>query len=582
MLKKTVYVNASGDIIREDNVLVNEDTGEIFDSETGDILHAREVEAVTIESESDSEEPYEKEIKHLPSALPTPMPAPLPTPSRLPTPNSSNVNVTKTVKEPESIKRPIPIPSTTTIPVLKEETPNISREEVEEKAKPSPLPAPSENALLKVEQKEESIIAPSSPMPAPSSAVEEKPHIQDNGKPEERALADSGIQVDNEEYFNDYENFEPQEIEDDEDYEVFPSISSEDGEGNLKEKIRKSKWEAGGRPSENKAKIPEIINIESWTEDTSSDPHIGLGSENDITSKENKPKVNRKIVLNERDYIMMSFMTRYRYCYSDQLSRLVGAENKDVRARLSKLEKEGYIRREVITRGQDLWLTRKAGLQMIGSPYAAIGKGQVSTLYIQHTIGVGNLGVELEMLGEGKNILGEPDFPKTNRYPYGIYNPDEAPSLTGEMTITEREIRSANRVLKGGNTVTTLDLKNKVENVLSKPEPVERLEGNEWMFVVYGKGEHFPDLVIHRDRDADGKPQHIAVELELTAKDLPSWRRILKWYKEYGIMYSKVYYFTHNRTIATRLNKVIEELKMEDFVVVRKYVPANNRGPFWG
>jgi hypothetical protein len=345
-------------------------------------------------------------------------------------------------------------------------------------------------------------------------------------------------------------------------------------------KVRQSKWAAGGRPSEMKAKIPEIITVRDWDNNTEDDPIYGLGSEKE--ENEYKPKTNKKIILNERDFIMMNFMTKHRYCYSEQLARLVSAENKDIRARLARLEKEGYIRRETITRGQDLWLTKKAGLQIIGSPYNAIGKGQVSPAAIQHTIGVGNLAVELEM-GEGaENILGEDDFPKTNRYLYGKYDPDSSPVLLGEMTISEREIRSANRVLRGGNNETTIDLKYKVQAAAADFSAPERLEGNEWMFAVYSKGEHFPDLVVSRPRDEQGKPQHIAIELELTAKDLPSWRRILKWYQQDGVMFSKVYYFTHVRTIATRVQKVVDELGLTDRVILRKYIPRNNRGPFWG
>lgn len=343
---------------------------------------------------------------------------------------------------------------------------------------------------------------------------------------------------------------------------------------------KEPRWSAGGRPSENKTKIPETITAREWDDNTEDDPVYGLGAEKE--KEEFKPKTNKKIVLNERDYIMMAFMAKHKYCYSDQLARLVKAENKDVRARLTKLEKEGYIRREIITRGQDLWLPKKAGLQMIGSPYAPIQKGQIPPSAIQHTIGVGNIAVELEM-GEGaENILGEKDFPKMNRYQYGKYDPSVFPSEYGEMTISEKEIRSSNRVLRGGNQTTTLDLREEVKAALYDTSAPERLEGNEWMFVVYSKGEHFPDLVVSRPRTDTGKPQHLAIELELTAKDLPSWRRILKWYRDDGVMFDKVYYFTHSRTIATRIKKVVDELDLADFVILRKYIPKNDRGPFWG
>jgi hypothetical protein len=391
----------------------------------------------------------------------------------------------------------------------------------------------------------------------------------------------ANINTDDDEPQNSYEETE-EYSEEPKDLEGYLNGSKQSHEQNheIISKNNQSRWAAGGRPSEMKAKIPEIIAVREWDSNTEDDPIYGLGAEKDEI--EYKPKTNKKIVLNERDFIMMNFMTKHRYCYSDQLSRLVGAENKDVRARLFRLEKEGYIRRETITRGQDLWLTKKAGLQIIGSPYSAIGKGQISPAAIQHTIGVGNLAVELEMGAGAENILGEKDFPKMNRYLYGQYDPDSEPTLFGEMTVSEREIRSSNRVLRGSNNVTPTDLKYKVQTAAADLSAPERLDGNEWMFAVYSKGEHFPDLVVSRPRAEDGSPQHIAIELELTAKDLPSWRRILKWYKQDGIMFSKVYYFTHVRTIATRVQKVVDELDLTDRVILRKYIPRNNRGPFWG
>jgi len=521
--------NSNEDSSSVDNVIIHPETGQKFDASTG--LPIEEAESSPQDVSSNKEETSSVSETHPPvSVLPEPkIKLPEPPENALPKEPSKRTDVISEEKTNNTIPQP---------PRVFPKPEHVEREDVNTSAENDKVSNTRQEAL---------------PVANNQNYLENNAELK-----EERNVAqDTAVSLDN-------------------------PTETESGEKTLKEQIRKSKWEAGGRPSQNKTKIPDNISVRDWDDNTEDDPIYGLGSDNDVKEKKNKPKTNQKLVLNERDYIMMSFMTRYRYCYSDQLARLVGAENKDIRARLTKLEKAGYIRREVITRNQDLWLTRKAGLQIIGSPYAAIQKGQVSTLYIQHTIGVGNLAVELEMGDGGKNILGEEEFPKMNRYPYGMYNPGEEASVLGEMTVTEREIRSANRVLRGGNQETTLDLKYKVEAAVNDTTAPERLEGNEWMFVVYGKGEHVPDLVVHRPRGENGKPAHIAIELELTAKDLPGWRRILKWYKEYGIMYDKVYYFTHSRTIATRLQKVIDELDLAERVIVRKYIPNNNRGPFWG
>jgi hypothetical protein len=120
----------------------------------------------------------------------------------------------------------------------------------------------------------------------------------------------------------------------------------------------------------------------------------------------------------------------------------------------------------------------------------------------------------------------------------------------------------------------------------SRDSAPELEEGNEGLFVVYGAGgkggEHIPDLVVARERDNEGKPQHIAVELELTPKSNADWRKILRNYRDNGDMYSKIYYFTHKRSISTALIKLAEAEGISDRFIVRKYTPVNGRMPFWG
>ena len=104
------------------------------------------------------------------------------------------------------------------------------------------------------------------------------------------------------------------------------------------------------------------------------------------------------------------------------------------------------------------------------------------------------------------------------------------------------------------------------------------------MFVVYvpPTNEHIPDLVVARERAADGHPRHIAIELELTEKPLPEWKRILRWYRNDGDMYEKIYYLTQKRSIAYGLRRADAEVGLGDRLVIRNYVPRHGRTPFWG
>ena len=328
--------------------------------------------------------------------------------------------------------------------------------------------------------------------------------------------------------------------------------------------------------------VPDNIEIEDWTEDISSDPAIGLGSEKDTGIKK-ATRIGKGFAITERDVVIMKFLTRYRYAYPDQIARLVNAEVKDVKARLRRLENEGLIRSEDITAGQSIFLTRKSGLSIIDLDFPEIKKGSVSFITVAHTVGLVNLAVELEMATGGKNILGEDEFPQFNRYPLGIFDPNSEPSLIGEMTVTEREIRRGNKLFRGDKT--TEDMRIIAKSAAEDPNAPELLEGNEGLFVVYGTGkdgEHVPDLVIKRNRGDKSEVKHIAIELELTPKNNSEWSRILRWYRDHGFMYEKIYYFTHKRTIADNIKKVAKDVGIEDKIFVRKYIPQNNRGPFWG
>ena len=340
------------------------------------------------------------------------------------------------------------------------------------------------------------------------------------------------------------------------------------------------------RPSYSK-KAEAVISAEEWTDDESSDTTLGLGAEKD-NSKE-APKYARGFHLTERDIIMMKFLARYRYAYTDQLARLVDTMPRSIISRMSTLAKRGFVRKQPITERQYLWMTTKAGNMLIDNNFGEIKKGAVSYATIAHTIGLANLGVELEREAGGRDILGERDDPDDeafrNRYKLGIWGNEPDDMVLGEMTVTEREIRQSQLRWRGGRS--TAEMRELVEfAVADTEEQQEVLEGNEGLFVVYGQagrdGEHIPDLVVARPRDEEGKPQHLAIELELTSKPLPEWKRILRWYRDNGQMYSKVIYFTHKRSLATALRRADEGVGLGDRLVIRKYIPQNGKMPFWG
>lgn len=340
-------------------------------------------------------------------------------------------------------------------------------------------------------------------------------------------------------------------------------------------------------------KVDSHVEAEEWTDDDSTDTSAGLGGEKDDYKG---AQYSKGFHLTERDVILIRFLARYRYAYVDQLARLVDSTPRTVAARLRKLEERGFIRKELIAGRQYLWVSRKAGNALVDIAFNEIKKGSLSYVTVAHTIGLVNLGVEFEREAGGKDLLGEGkevvdwEMP-FNRWKFGIWgHPDGR--VRGEMTVTEREIRQGQLRWRGGRS--SKEMRELVSLAAANSEPVELEEGQEGLFVIYGQGgaggEHIPDLVVARERDENGRPQHIAIELELTAKTFEEWRKVLRNFRDNGLasedgansgMYSKIVYFTHKRSIANGLRKADEEVGLGDKLVIRKYNPSGNL-PFWG
>lgn len=348
------------------------------------------------------------------------------------------------------------------------------------------------------------------------------------------------------------------------------------------------------RPTVLKAKAG--VKVEDWTNDTTTDTDRGFGAEKETVVE---PELGSGFHLTERDITLIRFLARYRYAYSFQLARLVRTSVKGIRPRLKTLETRGFIRRQVVTGSQHIWLSTKAGNLVADVDLPAIKKSDLSLVTVAHTLGLVNVGIEIETGGE--NLLREEVWPTMNNFDI------RGRPVAGERVITEKEIRAGQQKWRMNRGTT--EMRQVVEQaLLDMGEPVtddetgdyvydeltgevkyvnvpEMIEGNEGLFVIYSPtGEHIPDMVVSRGRDSNGVPINIAIELELHEKTYADWKRILRTYRDYGQMFSKVIYFTHKRNISNQLQKInATDIHLpDDKFIIRKYIPVNGREPFWG
>lgn len=365
------------------------------------------------------------------------------------------------------------------------------------------------------------------------------------------------------------------------------------------------------RPSRLKAK-PNIT-AEEWDMDDKSDVEFGLNSNNDKDAP--VAEVGAGFHLTERDIEIIRYLARYRYAYNFQVARYLDTTPKAINLRLKKLADKGFVRRKRVTGNQYIWLSTKTGNLVADVDLRAVPNNELSFVTMAHTVGLCNIGTELERRAEGgKDLLGEQKYGREWPVRGEVFNLKGEPVI-GVKVLSEKEIRQGQQ--KWRMNRTTAEMREEVERAIREGSPVidektgeivspageqpEMLEGNEGLFVIYGETEHIPDMVIQRGRDEFGNPLNIAIELELTPKTTAEWRKILRIYRDYGIgkMYQKVIYFTHKSQISRLLNKINREdvhLTVDEVIELadgstqvkegqlslRKYTPVNGNVPFWG
>lgn len=289
--------------------------------------------------------------------------------------------------------------------------------------------------------------------------------------------------------------------------------------------------------------------------------------------EDEKPKKKKKdgFRLTPRDVRVIDFLGRYRYATKVQAARLTGTSEAAINARMIRMGHAGFLRKESVANGKGVWTPTREGMGVADLDFAPLGAGRISVVTMAHTLGLANLGVEVEV-GNGAELF---DFP-----------------LDSERVVTERMISSSQLRMRKAREVREADdwvgtwepddlLLRDAEYDPSGDSP-ELVPGNEALFVVtsslYGK-EHVPDMVIPMRRGEDGFSRNVAVELELSPKHHSEWKRILMTYMESDV-FGSVVYFTHKKTIANALLGIADGIGMKN-LIMRKYVPTSEH-LIWG
>lgn len=342
-----------------------------------------------------------------------------------------------------------------------------------------------------------------------------------------------------------------------------------------------------------------LASAEEWDEDPSNDPVHGLGAEGSREVEKEKginPRTgavkNKKknVHLTPRDIQIIRLLGKYRFGYRAQVEAY--CDRSDLSRRLTQLANAGLLRNEKITQNQAVWTPTPAGIDISGLEVPALTHGRITPTTIAHTVGLLNLGIGFEKGDPNNNLLKNPEWPKKWRrepVPGSLsYKLEE-----GETVLTERMIQQSWKRMQSLYDENELR-RQWLDAMAFVPDPSkgdlgafgpEAEEGNEWMFVAQPPFKaHVPDMVLVRPRNADGSSRHVGIELELSSKPFPEWRKILTAYKG-NDMFHTVAYFTHKRSIRNGVLEVNRQhvgLAEGDELLMMKYVPRVDNLPFWG
>lgn len=86
----------------------------------------------------------------------------------------------------------------------------------------------------------------------------------------------------------------------------------------------------------------------------------------------------------------------------------------------------------------------------------------------------------------------------------------------------------------------------------------ETMPGNEYLYILNpnipgSESIIIPDIVLKRDRNEDGSPNNIAVELEIKSGKTQDYEKRFRGYKEDTRVYSKVIYIVEKKSVAKKL-----------------------------
>jgi hypothetical protein len=270
----------------------------------------------------------------------------------------------------------------------------------------------------------------------------------------------------------------------------------------------------------------------------------------------------------QKEREVLEFLAMFRYATDHQLARMFSEAPGTAYNRLKRLRQQGLVIDKKIYGNRPIWFLTDAGIVISGYDLPRITESKLTFSMFPHQFTVNNTAANL--WGANIDVLGLPDYPSKNRL-------NSKGELTfGENLVSELEIQSSFGKVKSFEKADVFRpaLMSNIDREFAKWQSAGGLEsgsspemhyGNEYMWSLMPPynihlAYHVPDLVIKRDRNADGTPNSIAVEIEISNKAADSYEKTLLAYKADKRLYSKVIWVCKSAGPAGKLERIAKDI----------------------
>lgn len=270
----------------------------------------------------------------------------------------------------------------------------------------------------------------------------------------------------------------------------------------------------------------------------------------------------------QKEREVLEFLAMFRYATDRQLARMFSESQGTAYNRLKRLRQQGLVIDKKIYGNRPIWFLTDAGLIISGYDLPRVTESKLTFSMFPHQFTVNNTAANL--WGANVNVLHQSDYPSKYRTNFKNEN------VYGESLVSELEIQSSFGKVKGfdkadvyrpqllGNIEREFRDWKRAGGVEFGPSP-EMIYGNEYMWSLMPPfnihlAYHVPDLVLKRERNADGTPNSIAVEIEISNKPSDSYEKTLRAYKSDNRLYKKVIWVCKNAGPARKLETIAKEI----------------------